>query len=149
MSLHSVRTAWRRAGQDFDYETYDRNHEIEFEGGQRLLSSAAPDYKGDASAANPEELFAASLSSCHMLTFLAVASKSRFVVDEYSDHAVATLEKNAQGRVAVTRVVLHPRAVFSGENQPDAEKLKAMHEKAHKACMIANSVACEVLIEPA
>ncbi|MBX7058004.1 MAG: OsmC family protein [Leptospirales bacterium] len=147
MSLHNIQLRWRRGGQEFDIEKYDRNHELEFEGGQRLLNSAAPDYKGDPSASNPEELLAASLSSCHMLTFLAVAAKARFVIDEYEDQATATLEKNQKGLVAVTRVVLRPLVRFSGENQPDAGKLQELHEKAHKFCMIANSVNCEVVIE--
>ncbi|MGE0713196.1 MAG: OsmC family protein [Planctomycetota bacterium] len=147
MSEHRVSLSWRRETPDFAYETYDRTHRVRFDGGQELGSSAAPDYQGDAALANPEELLAASLSSCHMLTFLAVAAKSRLTVDAYEDEAVATLEQNAEGKMAVTRVVLRPRVRWGGE-APRPERLATLHEKAHKNCMIANSVRCEVTVEP-
>jgi organic hydroperoxide reductase OsmC/OhrA len=148
MSEHRARVEWRRATPDFDHETYDRSHAVRFGGGQHLHGSAAPDYKGDPSKANPEELLAASLASCHMLTFLAVAAKSRLVVDAYEDEAVATLAKDAAGRMAVTRVALRPRVVFAGAVVAP-ERLRALHDKAHRNCMIAASVRCEVLVEPA
>lgn len=146
MSHHRARVEWRRATPDFDYDTYDRTHTIALEGGQALQGSSAPDYKGNPAHANPEELLAASLASCHMLTFLAVAAKSRLVVDAYEDHAEATLEKNADGRMAVTKVVLRPKVTFAGE-PPSPEKLRGLHDKAHKNCMIASSVKCEVVVE--
>lgn len=147
MSVHRARVEWRRATPDFAYETYDRTHTIALEGGQTLQGSATPEYKGDAALANPEELLAASLASCHMLTFLAVAAKSRLVVDAYEDQAEATLGKNAAGRMAVVKVVLRPKVTFAGE-PPPPEKLRALHEKAHANCMIASSVSCEVVLEP-
>lgn len=146
MSQHHARVAWRRATPDFAYDTYDRTHTVALPGGQELLGSAAPDYKGDPAKANPEELFAASLAGCHMLTFLAVAARSRLVVDAYEDDAEATLGKNAAGKLAVTKVVLRPRVTFAGE-PPTAEKLHDLHEKAHANCFIANSVSCEVVVE--
>lgn len=148
MSEHRARVEWRRATPDFAYETYDRTHAVRFGGGQQVQGSSAPDYKGDPAKANPEELLAASLASCHMLTFLAVAAKSRLVVDAYEDEAVATLGKDADGRMAVTRVVLRPRVSFSGA-AVTPERLRELHEKAHKNCMIAASVKCAVAVEPA
>jgi organic hydroperoxide reductase OsmC/OhrA len=147
VSEHRVAVAWRRATPDFAFETYDRTHEVRFPGGQALRGSAAPDYKGDAAQANPEELLAAALASCHMLTFLAVAARSRLVIDGYEDEPVATLEKGADGRVAVTRIALRPKVVFGGE-PPPPERLKELHDRAHRACFIAASVRCEVTIEP-
>src|SRR5690606_32416738 len=90
----------------------------------------------------------AALSSCHMLTFLAIASKRGLVVDRYSDDAVGTLEKNADGRLAITRVELHPAIEFAGE-APDAATLEEMHHQAHERCFIANSVTTEVEVLPA
>jgi organic hydroperoxide reductase OsmC/OhrA len=97
---------------------------------------------------NPEEQFVAALSSCHMLTFLAVAAKKRFVVESYEDDASGVLERNADGRLAMTQVVLRPKAAFSGEKVPSPDELAAMHEAAHKGCFIANSVKADVICEP-
>lgn len=148
MSEHRAHVAWRRATADFAYETYDRTHEVRFGSGQRLQGSAAAEYHGDPTKVDPEELFVGALASCHMLTFLAVASKSQLVVDAYEDEAVATLGRNDEGRFAVTRVVLRPRVTFSGE-APARDRLERLHDKAHRACMIAASVKCEVRVEPA
>jgi organic hydroperoxide reductase OsmC/OhrA len=91
----------------------------------------------------------AALSSCHMLTFLAIASKKGFVVDDYRDEAVGVLEKNAEGRLAVTRVTLRPRIGFSGDRVPSVEEIERMHESAHRGCFIANSVRTEVTVATA
>ena len=77
MSEHRISLAWKRQTPDFAYDTYDRTHTVMFEGGQTIQASAAAAYLGKADYANPEELLAASLSSCHMLTFLAIAAKPR------------------------------------------------------------------------
>ncbi len=82
-----------------------------------------------------------------MLTFLAVAAKMRLVVDSYEDEAVAVLGKNEKGVMAVTKIILNPRIVFSGANLPSAEKLAEMHAKSHRNCFIANSINCEVVVE--
>lgn len=147
MSEHRISLAWKRASPDFSYETYDRTHTIMFEGGQTLQGSAAPQYLGRAEHANPEEMLAASLSSCHMLTFLAIAAKSRYVVDTYEDEVTAVLGKNENGAVAVTKIVLKPKVVFSGEKQPDSSQLKALHEKAGKNCFIESSIKSEIVVE--
>ncbi len=84
-----------------------------------------------------------------MLTFLAVAAKKKFVVDRYSDHAVGFLEKNAKGKLAVTRVILRPTVAFGGATQPTPEQLTSLHEEAHSGCFIANSVTTEVKVEAA
>ena len=148
MSEFRARVEWRRAAPAIAPDPYDRGHVIRLGSGQALQASSAPDYSGDASKANPEELLAAAVSSCHMLTFLAVAARSRLVVEGYEDDALATLEKGADGRVAVTKVVLRPRVTFSGP-APPAEKLRELHDRAHRGCFIAASVRCAVTIEPA
>lgn len=148
MSEHRAALAWKRETPDFKYESYDRTHELRFGGGASLQASSAPQYLGRAEFPNPEELLAASASSCHFLTFLAIAAKSRFVVDEYRDEAVAILEKNAAGKEAVTRIFLRPSVRFGGENLPSPEKIRQMHERAHELCFIANSLTSEILLEP-
>jgi organic hydroperoxide reductase OsmC/OhrA len=121
---------------------------VVFEGGVRVPASAAPAYRGNPAHVNPEEALVAALSSCHMLTFLAIAAKKRFVVDRYSDQAIGFLEKNSKGKLAMTRVILHPRVVFGGPTLPTAEQLAELHEGAHSECFIANSVTTAVTIEP-
>ena len=148
MSEHRVEISWKRETPDFSYDTYDRTHAWIFEGGSRLRASAAPDYQGDAALVNPEEALAAALASCHMLTFLAIAARKRITVDAYEDQASASLGKNADGRMAVTKLTLRPRVTFSGEKQPEGAELEALHESAHRNCFIANSVLTEIVVEP-
>jgi organic hydroperoxide reductase OsmC/OhrA len=147
MSEHRLTLTWQRDGRDFTYEGYSRDHVWTFQGGSVVKASAAPEYKGNPALANPEEAFVAALSGCHMLTFLALAAKKRFVVDRYVDHAVGTLEKNAEGRLAITRVVLRPEITFGGESRPTAADLDTLHDQAHHHCFIANSVRTEVTVE--
>ena len=146
MSEYLVKVKWARK-DDFSFESYNRDHEWTFEGGIEIKASAAPGYKGNAKCVDPEEAFVGALSSCHMLTFLAIASKKRLTVDSYEDNAVAILEKNANGRLAVTRATLRPKVVWGGDKTPTPEEIEKMHEKAHRACFIANSVLTEVSIE--
>jgi len=93
---------------------------------------------------DPEEAFVASLSSCHMLWFLAIAAKRKFVVDSYIDSAVGTLEKDADSKLAITRVTLRPQIKFSGNSEPTRGELENMHHEAHEKCFIANSVKTQV-----
>src|SRR5437879_12116871 len=96
-----------------------------------MQASAAPAYLGNPNLVDPEEAFVASLSSCHMLTFLAVAAKKKFVLDEYVDEAVGHMEKNAEGKLAITRVVLRQKTKFSGDKQPTAQELDELNHTAH------------------
>ncbi len=148
MSEHRATVAWRRDSDDFSYEGYTRDHTWTFEGGTSVPASAAPAYLGSAARVDPEEAFVAALSSCHMLTFLAIAAKKRLVVDAYRDAAVGFMEKNEAGQLAVTRVVLRPEIAFSGE-APDGDALARLHHLAHEQCFIANSVRTEVTVEGA
>jgi organic hydroperoxide reductase OsmC/OhrA len=95
---------------------------------------------------DPEEAFVASLSSCHMLTFLAIACKQKFVLDSYEDEAVGHLEKNADGELAITRVELRPKITWGDDRKPSAEELDKIHHAAHESCFIANSVKTEVRV---
>lgn len=147
MPEHNVKLEWKRESESFSYESYNRDHVLVFEGGAKIPASAAPAYRGNPAHVNPEEGLVAALSSCHMLTFLAIAAKKRFVVDRYSDQAVGFLEKNQKGKLAITRVILHPQIVFGGSTPPTPEQIAALHEQAHSECFIANSVTTEVTVE--
>lgn len=147
VSEHKATVSWQRETADFSYESYDRNHTWHFEGGCEVAASAAPDFLGSDDRVDPEEAFVAAISSCHMLTFLAIAARRRLVVDRYLDRAVGTMEKNEAGRLAVTRVVLRPEIEFAGA-PPGAEQIAKLHELSHRECFIANSVRTEIAVEP-
>ena len=144
---HHATIAWRRSSPGFTYDTYNRAHEWRV-GGRVIAASAAPNFRGDANCVNPEDAFVASLSSCHMLTFLALAAKRKFIPDSYLDDAIGYLEKNSQGRMAVTRVVLRPRIVWAVGTPVSQEDLNQLHHQAHEGCFIANSVTTDVRVEP-
>ncbi|MFK7991680.1 MAG: OsmC family protein [Sandaracinaceae bacterium] len=148
MSEHVASIHWTRGDAEFTYETYSRAHTVRFANGIELAASAAPAFLGDADRVDPEASFVAALSSCHMLTFLAIAARKRLVVEGYEDAAIGYLEKNAEGRLAMTRVVLRPKVVFGGA-PPEPEQLKRMHATSHRNCFIANSVTTSVTVEPA
>ncbi len=148
MSEHKVNLSWKRGDAPFEYQKYPRNHTWKFDGGHEMTASAAPAYLGDPKQVDPEEAFVASLSGCHMLTFLAIACKKKFVLDEYADEAVGVMEKNAEGRLAITRVILKQRLKFSGDKQPTVAEIDEMNHMAHDQCFIANSVKTEVKVEP-
>lgn len=152
MAEHTAEIRWERGEQSFLDNRYSRAHRWVFDGGLEVPASSSPHVVplpwSDASAVDPEEAFVASLSSCHMLWFLSLAAKRGFQVDRYVDQAVGVMAKNAEGRLAVTRVTLRPEAVFSGDRIPTEDELHTLHHAAHDACFIANSVKTEVLCEP-
>ena len=147
MSQHHVELQWQRESADFTYRSYNRDHRWVFDGGAEVPASASPGFLGNPACVDPEEALIAALSSCHLLTFLAIAAKRRFVVDAYSDRPVGYLERDADGRFALTRVSLRPRIVFGGEQAPSPEQLRQMHEMSHRQCFIANSVKTRVTVE--
>ena len=139
MSKYTAHIRWERTSSDFSYDSYNREHFWTFEGGTRVAASAAPAFLGKLDFVDPEEALVAALSSCHMLTFLALCAKQQITVDSYSDNASGYLEKNAEGLLAITRVKLQPVCEFSGD-APDRQTLDTLHHQAHKQCFIANSV---------
>ena len=145
-SEHRATVSWRRTGEDFSYEAYSRDHVWRFEGGVEVAASAAPAFQGTEERVDPEEAFVAALSSCHMLTFLAIAARKRLVVDSYRDAAVGFLEKNDEGKLAVTRVVLRPEVTF--REPPPETVIERMHHTAHEQCFIASSVKTDVRVQP-
>lgn len=148
MSVHQAILSWKRSTSGFVYDTFARDHVITYGGGARLDASSAPEYRGDGTKANPEEQLVGALSSCHMLTFLAICARKKIVVDAYDDEAEGVLEKNTEGRLAVTRVVLRPRVYFGAGTTVDLPTLERLHTSAHRGCFIASSVKTEVSVEP-
>ncbi len=146
MSEHKVSLRWTRGGAEFSYQKYPRDHTWTFDGGHTMTATAAPAYLGNPANVDPEEAFVASLSSCHMLTFLAIACKQKFVLDAYEDEAVGYMEKNADGKMAITRVELRPRITWGGGRTPSGEELDNMHHAAHENCFIASSVKTQVTV---
>ena len=140
MSEHRIGLQWSRNGGPFARGNYSPDHEIRYAGGQTLHGSPAKAFGGNEAYADPEQLLLSALSACHMLTFLAVAANRGYVVDSYSDEAEALLDKNAEGKMVVTKAILAPKVVFSGDKQPSAEEYAKLHERAHAGCFIANSV---------
>jgi len=149
MASYTADLSWTLAeGEDFAKGRYSRGHTLRFDGGATMPASASPHVVGKwavPAAVDPEEMLVASLSSCHMLTFLHIARLAGFSVTAYHDHAEGVMEEIAPGRHAVTKVVLHPRIEWAGA-QPDAAKLERMHHEAHETCFIANSVKTQVTV---
>jgi organic hydroperoxide reductase OsmC/OhrA len=146
MSEHHAQIRFTHSSGSFADKSFSRDHQWHFKGEQSLLASSAVGFSGNPSAVDPEDAFTASLASCHMLTFLAIAAVKGFEVASYADDAVGTLDKNDEGKLSMVRVVLRPRIVFNGK-QPTPEELHGLHERAHKGCFIANSVKTEVRVE--
>jgi len=150
MSTYTATIRWYRKGDgDFTKGQYSRAHEWAFDGGVTVPASPSPHIVpapwSDAKGVDPEEAFVASLSSCHMLFFVDFARRAGHVVDAYVDEAEGVLETRADGKMAMTRVTLRPRITWSGE-WPDAVVIADLHQRAHGACFIANSVNTEVTI---
>ena len=149
---YSAEIIWERGDAVFSDNRYSRRHLWRFDGGLEVPASSAPQSvpvpMSDPSAVDPEEAFIASLSSCHMLWFLAIAGKRKFRVDRYRDQASGILEKNPAGKLWMSVVTLHPEVQFSGELLPTPQQIEDMHHSAHAECYIANSVSSQVRVEP-
>jgi organic hydroperoxide reductase OsmC/OhrA len=150
--LYTATIEWRRDDGDFAKGRFSRAHVWRFDGGVEVPASASPLVVpkpfADENAIDPEEGLVASLSSCHMLTFVDMARRAGFVVDTYEDTAEGEMERLAASRWWIAKVTLRPRIIFSGERQPSAAELDDLHHKAHEGCFIANSVKTRIEVEP-
>ncbi|MDV5059615.1 OsmC family protein [Vibrio diabolicus] len=149
MSKHSALIEWHREPDEvFSDNQYSRAHIWKFDGGLQVPASPSPHVVplplSVEENVDPEEAFVAALSSCHMLVFLSIAAKRRYVVDRYLDEAVGELKKGENGKEWVSKVTLNPKITFAGDNQPTRSQLEKMHHMAHENCFIANSVKTEV-----
>jgi len=151
MSTYTATIRWSRKGEgDFAKGQYSRAHTWEFDGGVTVPASPSPHVVpapwSDLNAVDPEEAFVASLSSCHMLFFVDFARRAGLVIDHYVDEAEGILEKRPDGKMAMTHITLHPRITWGG-SAPDGSSIAELHDRAHEACFIANSVTTEVTID--
>jgi organic hydroperoxide reductase OsmC/OhrA len=151
MSHHTATISWGRTSPDFLKGAYSREHTWTFDGGLVVPASPSPTvvrepYSNPANV-DPEEAFVAALSSCHMLSFLYLASRHGFQVDSYQDEAKGVMTKNDKGIPWVSSVVLHPKITYSGDKVPTATEVEELHHLAHEQCYIANSVRTHVTVE--
>jgi organic hydroperoxide reductase OsmC/OhrA len=152
MSEYRVTVEWTGAAapEDFVKGRYSREHRWAFDGGAVVAASSSPSVVrvpwSNPSCVDPEEAFVAAISSCHMLTFLYLASQAGFVVASYRDEAIGAMTKTPAGVQWVSRVTLMPKIVYVGDKQPTAEELAHLHHRSHQDCFIANSVKTEIVV---
>jgi len=152
MSEYSAVVSWARGEEEhFTDNKYSRGHQWAFDGGVVVPASSSPHVVplpySVAQNVDPEEAFVAALSSCHMLFFLSIAAKKGFRLDSYTDHAIGVMEKDDSGKIAMTKVTLRPKTVFSGDKVPTQAELEQIHHLSHEQCFIANSVKTRVMTE--
>jgi len=141
----SVEWTGNRGSGTEGYRHYGREHVIRIDGKPELAGSADPAFHGDAARHNPEDMLVAALSSCHMLSYLHMATVAGVVVTAYTDAAEGTMTTAGDGG-RFAEVVLHPIVTISASSDPT--RAAAAHETAHHACFIANSVNFPVRCEP-
>jgi organic hydroperoxide reductase OsmC/OhrA len=152
MSQHRATISWRFDGGEFARGRYSREHTWRFDGGAVVAASPSPSvvrapYSNPA-AVDPEEAFVAAIASCHMLTFLHLASRRGFEVAAYDDDAVGEMTKNERGTPWVSQVVLSPRIEYRGDKVPTPAEVQQLHEEAHRECFISNSVKTAITVSP-
>jgi organic hydroperoxide reductase OsmC/OhrA len=150
MSEHKAIVKWSFAGGEFAKGRYSREHTWTFDGGLTVPASPAPSVVpapySNVAHVDPEEAFVASISSCHMLTFLWVAARQGIEILSYEDHAVGAMAKNEAGVPWVSTVVLHPRIRYAEGKAPTPEQEQRLHEAAHHGCYIAQSVKTQITV---
>lgn len=151
MSEHKAIISWKRTSDEFLKGKYSREHWWTFDGGLNVPASPSPSvvptpYSNPANV-DPEEAYVAAISSCHMLTFLFLASKLGFQVDGYKDEAVGVMAKIENGVAWVSAVTLHPQIIYSGAKLPTAAEVEHLHHLAHVQCFIANSVKTAITVK--
>jgi organic hydroperoxide reductase OsmC/OhrA len=150
MSQHKATVSWKSDNENFLQGKFTRAHTWTFDGGTVVPASASPAVVpaplSNAAAVDPEEAFVASVSSCHMLTYLWEARKAGFRIDSYDDEAVGEMTKNERGVPWISKIVLHPRIVYGGDKRPTAADEEQLHHKAHEGCFIAQSIKTEVTV---
>ena len=144
MSEISIDLIWKLDSGEMSPGKYSNKHEIIFTPDVKILADAAPDWKGSEANTNPEQTLAASLSSCHMMTFLALAAKMKWPVSGYQDKAIATLGKNSKGLMSVTKIQLNPKVEFSEGFTVDNDEMEEVQDRAHRYCFIANALSEDV-----
>ncbi len=146
MSDLAIALHWHRASPVLQTGSYSNEHTVQYNNRYDLTVDSAPDWGGNPDNTNPEQALTSALSSCHMMTFLALAAKAGWPVASYHDYAEAHLGKNPKGQMSVTRIDLHPVVRFDTGFSVGAEELAQMQDRAHRYCFIANTLADSVEI---
>jgi organic hydroperoxide reductase OsmC/OhrA len=151
MSNHTATISWKMSGAGFLKGAYSREHTWSFDGGLVVPASSSPSnvrlpFSNPANV-DPEEAFVASISSCHMLTYLFLAYQRGFQVDSYQDVATGEMAKNEKGVPWVSSVVLRPKIAYSGDKIPSEAEVAELHHQSHEQCFIANSIKTQVTVE--
>src|SRR6516165_10714423 len=148
MSEHKATIRWERTDPEFLKGKYSREHTWSFDGGVTVPASPSPSVVpapwSNSANVDPEEAFVASVSSCHMLTFLYLAGKQGFQIDRYEDEAVGLMTRNEKGVPWLSLVTLRPQIDYSGEKRPTPADEERLHHLAHEQCFIANSIKTQV-----
>ena len=147
MSKLSINLKWDLSGKDFTPSFYSADHIIIINNNLSLPASSAPDYGGNQNNLNPEQGLAAAMSSCHMMTFLALAAKMKWPILNYSDRAIAFLGKNSKGKMSVTKIELNPKIIFKDNFEVSHDEMSKMQDRSHRYCFIANTISEEVEIK--
>ncbi len=151
MSEHKAIIHWKNpAGADFLKGRYSREHTWTFDGGTVVQASASPAVvpvpHANAAFVDPEEAFVASVSSCHMLTFVFLAGRKGFLVESYTDNAVGHVTKSEKGASWVSSIELMPMVIYGGAKLPTPAEEETLHHQAHEQCFIANSVRTQITV---
>ena len=146
MSDLTIELYWQRTAPVLQTGAYSNEQTVQYNNRSDLLVDSAPDWGGNPDNTNPEQALASALSSCHMMTFLALAAKAGWPLASYYDYAEAHLGKNPKGQMSVTRIDLHPVVRFDTEFSVNDEELAQMQDRAHRYCFIANTLADSVEI---
>ena len=144
MSELSINLNWDLSGKDFILGVYSADHIITINNEISIPSSSAPEYGGNKNKLNPEQGLVAAMSSCHMMTFLALAAKMKWPVLNYSDKAIASIGKNSKGQMSVIKIELNPKVVFKNNYEVSHDEMVKMQDRSHRYCFIANTLSEEV-----
>ena len=142
----SINLSWRRNESELIPGKFSSEHDISYNDHFKVKADTAPDWGGSAENTNPEQALAASLSSCHMMTFLALAAKIKWPVSSYEDHTIAHLGKNSKLQMIVNQIDLNPKVSFDDGFDVSSEELEKMHDRAHRYCFIANTLDSGVVV---
>ena len=144
---HSIKIIWDLGDQELSPGNYLTDHKVILNENLTIDGGSSPDYGGSVSNINPEQKLAAAISSCFMMTFLALAAKMKWPVKNYKDKAISYLGKNNEGRMYVNKIELNPKIIFDNDFTISDDEMHKMKERSHKYCFIANSLSKDVEIK--
>jgi organic hydroperoxide reductase OsmC/OhrA len=129
-----------------NYPDFERSYSVQIENKADILGSSDPEFRGDKTKHNPEELLLASVSSCHMLWYLHFCTEAKIIVSNYVDNATAILEETEDGNGKFTSITLHPTITVTQKSM--IEQATELHQKANEFCFVANSLNLKVEHQP-